>query len=143
MNRNSLRNSRGVTLMELMVVVAIVGILAAIAVPTYRQYTVRTHRAAARACMSEVAQYMERLYTSKMSYEDAVLGLNCQTDSRLNDHYTITADDLDQRTYTITATPQGPQAEQDAACGTLTLSETGARTAHNGTDAAVMQKCWK
>jgi type IV pilus assembly protein PilE len=143
MNRINLRFSRGVTLMELLVVVGIIGILASIAVPTYRQYTVRTHRAAARACMSEAAQYMERYYTSNMKYEDAVLGLNCQTDSSLDDHYTITADDLGQRTYTITATPQGAQAEQDAACGTLTLNEAGARTAHGETDAAVLLKCWK
>ena len=139
----SLRTRRGVTLMELLVVVTIIGILAAIAVPTYRAYTVRTHRAAAKACMSEAAQFMERYYTSNMTYEGAVLGLGCQSQSNLNDHYTISADDLAQRTYTITATPRGPQADEDAGCGTLTQDEVGGRTAHGGTDAAVLEKCWK
>ena len=143
MNGYSLRFSRGVTLMELMVVVAIVGILAAIAVPTYRTYMVRTHRAAARACMAESAQFMERFYTSNLSYDDAVIALGCQTDSKLDDHYTISVGDLGQRTYTISAVPQGSQAAQDADCGTLTLNEAGGRTANGGIDAAVLLKCWK
>jgi type IV pilus assembly protein PilE len=142
----SLHLSRGVTLLELMVVVAIIGVLAAIAVPTYMGYTTRTYRASARACMSEAAQFMERFYTTNLTYEgaDALLNLGCELESGMPAHYTITAGAPEgpapgQRTFTVVATPVGVQATRDTACGTLTLNEVGARTA-TGTDGVA--GCW-
>jgi type IV pilus assembly protein PilE len=145
----SLRLQRGITLMELMVVMAIIGILSAIAIPTYMQYTIRTHRAAARACLSEAAQFMERFYTTHQSYLDEdgnppVLGLGCQSGSGLNERYTIAlADDpaTTQRTYTVVATPIDAQADRDTACGELSLNEVGTRGAGDGS-AAALAKCW-
>ena len=137
--RTSIRNSRGITLIELMVVVMIIAILAAIAIPSYRAYSVRTHRAAARACMSEAAQFMERYYTTKLSYEGAEIALNCQTDGGLDTHYDISVGEPVQRNYTITATPQGAQADNDGLCGTLTLTADGTR---NATGAGGLEKCW-
>jgi type IV pilus assembly protein PilE len=139
----SLRHSRGITLMELMVVMAIVGILAAIAVPSYTAYVTRTHRAAARACLSQGAQFMERYYTSStnLSYVGATVDLACESDSGLDLRYTITVDNLAARTYRLVATPTALQAAKDAQCGTLTLDNTGARGAGDNS-AAVIAKCW-
>jgi type IV pilus assembly protein PilE len=147
--KKSLRLNRGVTLMELMVVMSIIGILSAIAIPTYMQYTVRTHRAAARACLSEASQFMERYYTTNLTYVDAdggdgILGLGCEVASGLDERYEIRlADDpaVTQRTFTLVATPIDSQADRDTGCGALTLNEIGARGAGDNS-AATIAKCW-
>ena len=77
----------------------------------------RTHRSAARACLSEAAQFMERSYTTNMDYAqadpdaDGNLGMACQTDSGLDARYTITVDNLAQRTYRLVATPIAVQLQ--------------------------------
>jgi type IV pilus assembly protein PilE len=141
MNMKNLRKSRGITLIELMIVVAIVALLAAIAVHTYRNYMVRTHRAAARACLSEAAQFMERYYTSNLTYVDADFQLNCESDGGMNQHYVFAVDDATQREYTLSATPQNSQADRDGLCTTLTLEADGTRGAGDNS-AATLAKCW-
>jgi len=131
--------ARGVTLIELMIVVVIISILAAIAVPSYQAYTVRTYRAAARACISETAQFLERYYTTNMSYEDAAPALACTTDGTMETRYTFAVSDLAQREFLITATPLGRQLAHDTRCGTLTLDHTGARTESGSGDVG---DCW-
>lgn len=144
MNAYKRRNS-GFSLIELMVVVVIVGILAAVAIPGYRSYVIRTNRAAARSCMLETAQFMERFYTTNplgLTYVGAAPALSCQNDGNLNTRYTLTVDTLAQSTYRILATPIGAQATGDAACGTLRLDQAGARTISASTAAAQVNQCW-
>jgi type IV pilus assembly protein PilE len=138
MNARFSRNA-GFTLVELMIVVTIVGILSAIAVPAYTSYTTRTHRAAARACVSEATQFMERYYTTNLTYAGAVLALGCQTEGGLNTRYTITANTLSQSTYRVVATPTGAQATRDTACGTLRVNRAGTRTISGTGD---VDECW-
>lgn len=139
----SLRRNRGITLIELIVVMGIIGILASIAVPTYMGYSTRTYRASARACMSEATQFMERFYTTNLTYvgADAVLNMGCANESGMNTRYTITANAPapTQRTFTVVATPIGVQLTRDTACGTLTINEVGTRTA-TGTEGVA--GCW-
>jgi type IV pilus assembly protein PilE len=143
----TLRRKRGVTLLELMVVVAIIGILAAIAVPTYLRYTTRAYRASARACLMEAAQFMERYYTTNFTYvgADAVLIMGCATESGMAQRYTITAGAPGpaptQRTFTVVATPILAQATRDTECGTMSLNEVGTRTAGDNSVAA-LERCW-
>lgn len=132
------RIAHGFTLIELMITVAIIGILLAIAIPSYESYVIRTFRTKAKACMAETAQVMERRYTTALSYSGDEPSLGCQTESDLNARYTISTDIPSATEYTITATTKGAQAN-DSLCGDLTLDHTGAKTTSvTGNES----KCW-
>lgn len=130
---------RGMSLIELLVVMTIVGILASIAIPSYRQYTIRTHRATAKACIMEISQFMERFYYSNQTYvgADARLPLPCQTDGDMATRYEFTLTDIEEREFQINATPQA--AQDDAKCDVLTLDHTGLRS-ESGTGS--LSDCW-
>lgn len=141
------RYPAGFTLIELMIVVAIVAILAIIAYPSYTRYVVRTNRAAAEACLSEYANYMERYYTTNLRYDQDADGTNnpfpdreCQRQTA--DNYTYALGPVGKSQFTLTATPQGAQATRDTKCGKLTLDEAGKRGAGNGSDDALTKACW-
>jgi type IV pilus assembly protein PilE len=101
---------------------------------------VRTNRAAAKSCMLETAQFMERWYTTNLTYAGAALAPGgCRTDGGLDTRYTLSLGSLAQNTYTVTATPIGAQLSGDGLCGTLTLNQAGARTESGSGDVAT---CW-
>jgi type IV pilus assembly protein PilE len=134
------RHGRGFTLIELMITVAIVAILAAVAYPSYQNHVVRTHRTAAKACLSELAQFMERYYTSNLTYVGASPSLGCTTDSGLDNRYSFpapTGSAVTRTTYTLTAVPAGTQT-RDTQCGTLSITHAGVRSASGSLGTA----CW-
>jgi type IV pilus assembly protein PilE len=128
-----LRNyQRGFTLVELMITTAIIGILAAIAYPSYTQYVIRANRADAVAILMESAQYMERYYTTNNTYLGANLltavSPRAATVALGNIKYNITFSVAPSATaYTLSAAPANGQVG-DTTCGTLTLTSTGVQT---------------
>jgi type IV pilus assembly protein PilE len=125
------RHQAGVTLIELMLVMVIIAVLGGIAVPAYKQYVVKSNRGAAKACMAEYAQFMERYYTTNMSYAGAAPGsLGCATESKLDQNYSfsVSVNVNSPRIYSVTATPVNAQASRDTSCATLTLDQAGTRT---------------
>jgi type IV pilus assembly protein PilE len=131
-------NSRGFSLIELMIVVAVVAILASIAVPSYRQYVLRSHRTEAKAALLNVAAAQEKFYLQNNTYTTALTdappaGLGIAATTR-NGYYTIAIGGANVTTFSVTATATGTQT-QDTRCLTFSINELGVKTATNA-------DCW-
>ncbi|MDH5594147.1 MAG: type IV pilin protein [Gammaproteobacteria bacterium] len=138
----------GFTLIELMIVVVIIGILAAIAFPSYRDSVRKTNRSDAKVALTRAAQMQERRFTEQGSYSNSIADVGGNTSPE--GWYTMSLTDVSGTAgctttnssgttlylcYTVTATATGGQAD-DATCATLSLDHTGAKTSTGGGD------CW-
>ena len=132
------RHAVGFTLIELMIVVAIIGILAAVALPSYRESVRRGDRASARAAMLEAQQFMERFYATNDKYTSAVLPNRLLAVPAQSVKYNLTVTST-VNTYTVTAAP----VSTDAKCGDLKLNNLGQRWALGTTATATVSTCWK
>lgn len=134
-----MRATRGFSLIELMVVVAIIAILGAIAIPSYRQYALRAHRADAKRVLMDAAQRQERFFYSNNHYTATAASIG-MSGSSAGSYYTFGIVSASSTAYSLQATPAGTQA-QDTQCGTLGLDNTGRRTV-SGTSASTPDDCW-
>lgn len=138
----SVKTCRGFTLVELMVVVAIVGILAAIAYPSYVQYTVKSKRAAAESFIMSVANKQEQYMLNARQYATTLASLGIAVPADVSRNYTITEPISVTATppgYTITAVPIGGQAANDTRCGSISIDQTGTKGI-SGT--GTVTECW-
>lgn len=131
--------ARGFTLIELIIAIAIVAILAAVALPGYQSHVRKSRRAVAAACLQELAQQMERRYTTQMNYTGATLPpAPCVADLQSAYILQFASDQPTTTTFILEAIPQGAQAG-DAACMTLSLDNQGLR---ERTGTADVKSCW-
>jgi type IV pilus assembly protein PilE len=129
------RANRGFTLIEIMIVIAIIGIVITIAAPSYTEYLKKGRRAEVVSLLSEQAQILERFYTRNNVYT-GVTGLSAG-----NDFYTLTPTITDQ-TFVLTATRKSGASMATDKCGDFTLTNTGVRSMNNATTGLTTKDCW-
>jgi len=129
---------RGFTLIELMITVAIIGILASIAYPSYQQYVLSSRRAEAQSEMLRIQLGLEKWRANHSTYSSNLADDIKFTDTNAYYDYTVTGATVGSAptgsVYVIRAAAQGAQAN-DSACTPLTLDQSGAKTPSSG--------CWK
>ncbi len=126
----------GFTLLELLTVLAIIGLLTLSSYPIYTYHVLKTHRIEAQMGLLDLASALDRYYTANNTYEGATLAnleINQETP---NHYYRLEIAELTEGSYLLRALAIGPQTK-DSACGTFTLNQLGERNT-SGED----NHCW-
>jgi type IV pilus assembly protein PilE len=151
LNTSINRRQRGITLLELMIVVAIIAIIAAVGYPSYLESVRKTRRADCAGVLTALANAMERHYSITGSYLGAATGggntgapavfdTACPIDGG-EATYNLTISAATASTYTLQAAPTGGHANDS--CGTLTLTNTGVKGVADAASGYDWQKCWR
>lgn len=144
--KRSGNRQKGFTLIELMIVVAIAGILAAIAYPSYMEHVRKTNRTDAEASLMQLSQFMERYYTGTGRYSKTAGGTDVPDNpappypTGTNYTFTITVGNAGT-SYTATATPNNTGVMANDKCGALTLTNNGLKS-QTGTGVTTAD-CWR
>ena len=126
----------GFTLIELMIVVLIMAILAAVGYPAYTKYVIRGKRGEGRAALMDAAAKLERYYSDKNKYTGTLADANISSKSE-NGHYQISITSATPfQAYTLKATPS---TFDDPECGNLTLDQAGTKGLSGTAD---LKECW-
>lgn len=117
--------SAGFTLIELMIVIAIIGILASIAYPSYTTYVERGRRSDGQSALLDLSHRMDQYFSENKSYEGATLAQLGVKAISPEGYYTLSIGNLSNNTFTANATPIDAQSSDN--CGTLTMNQLGQR----------------
>ncbi|MEX0731362.1 MAG: type IV pilin protein [Aquisalimonadaceae bacterium] len=134
---NDTMRQRGFTLMEVMIVVVIIGVLAAIAYPGYQRQVEQSRRTDAHTVLTRAAQRLERCYTATTSYQNCITGNKVASDNGL---YAVNVDTPTPNAFALTAVRIAASAHDT--CNNLTLNHLGVRGARGGTEPVDVKACW-
>jgi type IV pilus assembly protein PilE len=135
------KKNQGFTLTELLITLAILGLLASIAIPSYTKQIRKTRRADAQAALLELSQRQETFYSDWNSYTMTIVSLGWGNGNVSKEgYYDLAITAANARTFTATATAKGTQAE-DTDCSVFQITNTGEKTSTNSGGTASTE-CW-
>jgi len=148
---NKMQAQRGVTLIELVIVMIIIGILAAIAIPSYRNYVMRSQRSDAKDAVLALATQQEKHYLQCNTYATAIDAATSCADGELqgaavskNGWYGLAIDAASATAFSVSATAiNGENQYQDTDCRTFAVDQAGVRTAEDAGGADNTDECWR
>jgi type IV pilus assembly protein PilE len=146
-NRSYSRRARGFSLIELMIVIAVIAIVSTLAITSYKRYVMRANRTEARLALLSIQASQEKFFLQNNQYAQSLAtaiaappaGLGVALDVAgvtLGGHYTVSFTAATPTTYTVQAVATGTQTADTAACLTFTINDQGVRTPADSTG------CW-
>lgn len=132
--------TQGFTFIELLIALVIIGILTAIAYPSYLNYLLQSRRTDAFSIMAQDQIILERCYAQNFSYNGTCAALPPFPQTSPQGFYTISISNLGTTSYTLTATPLGNQAK-DTTCASLSVNQANVKTATDSSGGA-QSTCW-
>ena len=120
--------NKGFTLIELMIVVAIMGILTAIAYPSYTVYVAKSARAEAHTSLLRASNLQEQYYLDNRGYTEDMIELGLGADPFLTKSDLYSIDSTGTGSFVLVATALGSQASRDSDCASIQITDTGAKT---------------
>lgn len=148
---DSVKKTRGFTLVEMLIVVAIIGILAAVAYPAYMDSVRSSRRADAMVELNDIAMRLQRCYTTNAKYNSAAGVCLVKDDVTSSDglksaegYYLVKATSVAATTFVLTATPvAGRTQDSDKKCKKFKLDQSGQKSALDSNNADSTDTCWK
>jgi len=153
MNKNSTKSrnaQRGFSLIELMIVVAIIAVISAFAYPSYDRYVIKTKRSVAQNALLQVADRQQQFFMDNKRFAADITNLGFPANPYVIDDngtstvasdadavYSLSLSNVTATTWTATATPLNSQLSRDTYCGSLTITQTGAKSKSGASD-----ECW-
>lgn len=133
-----MHSNRGLSFFELIIVLFIMSLFIAIAIPSYNQYIISTRRSDGRIAILNLAHKLERYFFENSSFEGATLARVNMPEHSSQGFYCLRLQSITAKTYTIAAIPTDAQ-KNDTECATLIYNESGKKSITGSTSA---ENCW-